>query len=53
MATRFQKAPKRAFVVHGEPVAADGLAQALRHDLGWPTVMVPEHRESDILFTGT
>ena len=48
----FKKPPKRAFVVHGEPVAADSLAQALRHDLGWPTVTVPEYRESDVLFTG-
>ncbi|MBC6990538.1 MBL fold metallo-hydrolase RNA specificity domain-containing protein [Hymenobacter sp. BT491] len=48
----FSQAPKRTFVVHGEPLAAESLAQALRHDRGWSSVIVPEYLESDVLFTG-
>ncbi|QIL77905.1 MBL fold metallo-hydrolase [Hymenobacter sp. HDW8] len=50
--SNFKKPPKRTFVVHGEPEAATKLAQTLHHDLGWPSVIVPEYRESAKLFTG-
>ncbi|GAB3823945.1 MBL fold metallo-hydrolase RNA specificity domain-containing protein [Hymenobacter jeollabukensis] len=48
----FQQAPKRTFVVHGEPAAAASLAQTLRLERGWANVTVPEYGESDVLFTG-
>lgn len=34
-------APRRTFVTHGEPLAADALRQRLQHQLGW-TAEVPE-----------
>ncbi|GAA4385876.1 MBL fold metallo-hydrolase [Hymenobacter koreensis] len=48
----FTKAPKRTFIVHGEPAAANSLAEALRKERGWSSVIVPEYRESDVLFSG-
>ncbi|WP_254846476.1 MBL fold metallo-hydrolase RNA specificity domain-containing protein [Hymenobacter sp. CRA2] len=48
----FAQAPKRTFVVHGEPAAAASLAQTLRQERHWPNVTVPEYGESDVLFTG-
>ncbi|GAB2955307.1 MBL fold metallo-hydrolase [Hymenobacter coalescens] len=48
----FERAPKRTFVVHGEPAAAASLAQTLRTERGWHNVVVPEYLESDVLFTG-
>nr|WP_317128512.1 MBL fold metallo-hydrolase RNA specificity domain-containing protein [Hymenobacter radiodurans] len=39
-------------MVHGEPEAASKLAQTMHHELGWPSVIVPEYRESAKLFTG-
>ncbi|GAB2467983.1 MBL fold metallo-hydrolase [Hymenobacter qilianensis] len=48
----FKKPPKRTFVVHGEPAAANSLAESMRHDLKWSSVIVPEYRESAKLFTG-
>jgi metallo-beta-lactamase family protein len=35
-------APKRVFVTHGEPAAADALRRRLRDQLGWSAV-VPDH----------
>lgn len=39
------RTPKRVFVTHGEPVAADALRLAVEERYGWP-VTVPEHLES-------
>ncbi len=38
----FRQAPEQTFVVHGEPSAAQALAELLRQQLGWQ-VSVPEH----------
>ena len=38
----FQSEPKAVFVVHGEPEASAVLAQAIRDDLEWNNVVVPE-----------
>jgi len=38
-------APKRVFVTHGEPVAADALRLALQERHGWPCE-VPEYRQA-------
>jgi metallo-beta-lactamase family protein len=37
-------APKRVFLTHGEPVAADSLRQAIEERHGWPS-FVPEYRD--------
>jgi len=37
--------PRRVFVTHGEPVAADALRQAIEERHGWPCT-VPEYRDS-------
>jgi metallo-beta-lactamase family protein len=47
---QFQKPPQSTFVVHGEPAAAEALAQALREQLGWPHVKVPDYLETEVLF---
>lgn len=41
----FARAPRAAFVTHGEPVAADALRQRIERGLRW-TVHVPEHLQS-------
>ena len=38
----FQPPPKSVFVVHGEPEASAVLAQAIREELDWKNVIVPE-----------
>jgi len=38
----FKRAPRRTFVVHGEPAASDALRSRIADELGWP-VQVPEH----------
>jgi hypothetical protein len=45
LAARFKSPPRRTFVTHGEPAAADALRHRIEEELGWP-VMVPEHAES-------
>jgi metallo-beta-lactamase family protein len=40
----FEKAPRRTFVTHGEPVAADALRLRIQDELGWD-VHLPEHLE--------
>jgi metallo-beta-lactamase family protein len=40
-AQAFKKPPARTFVVHGDPDAAEELATRLRHDVGYPEVMIP------------
>ncbi|MGB3067433.1 MAG: MBL fold metallo-hydrolase [Ottowia sp.] len=42
------QAPKRVFVTHGEPVAADALRLAIEERHGWPCT-VPDYRESQEL----
>lgn len=37
--------PRRTFITHGEPAAADALRQRIERELGW-TCHVPEHLES-------
>jgi metallo-beta-lactamase family protein len=39
---RLPRPPRRVFVTHGEPVAADSLRQAIEQRHGWPCT-VPEH----------
>jgi metallo-beta-lactamase family protein len=41
----FQKMPRQAFVVHGEPAASDALRSRIADELGW-NVSVPEHLAS-------
>ena len=38
----FQSHPKSIFVVHGEPEASAVLAQAIREELEWKNVIIPE-----------
>jgi metallo-beta-lactamase family protein len=38
------KAPKKVFVTHGEPDAADALRARIEHELGWPAHF-PEYLE--------
>ena len=40
----FKRAPKRTFVTHGEPAAADEMRRRIEETLGW-TVSVPEYGE--------
>jgi metallo-beta-lactamase family protein len=40
----FATAPKRTYITHGEPEAADALRQRIERSLGWP-VTVPEYRD--------
>ena len=44
----FHKEPKSIFVVHGEPEASSVLAAAIREDLGWENVVIPERLHSYI-----
>jgi metallo-beta-lactamase family protein len=37
--------PKRVYLTHGEPVAADALRRAIEERFGWPCV-VPEYRDA-------
>ena len=37
----FKKRPEQVFVVHGDPEAAQVFADRLRHDLGYPRVLIP------------
>jgi len=48
----FRQAPKRTFVVHGEPAAAEALAQTLREQRGWTNVEVPGYQDEVVLFEG-
>lgn len=44
----FGKAPRSAFIVHGEPAGADGLRHALEERLNWNCV-VPDHGQKVVL----
>ena len=41
----FEKPPRRTFVTHGEPAAADALRLRIQDELGWD-VQVPDHLEA-------
>jgi metallo-beta-lactamase family protein len=41
----FGSAPRRTFVVHGEPAASDALRQRIERELHWPVAM-PEYLRS-------
>jgi metallo-beta-lactamase family protein len=45
---RFEISPRRTFVTHGEPVAADALRLRIHDELGW-RACVPEYREEFLL----
>ncbi len=47
----FEKAPRRTFVTHGEPAAADALRVRIRDELGWDA-HVPDHLEEVELSRG-
>ncbi|MEW6683889.1 MAG: MBL fold metallo-hydrolase [Nitrospirota bacterium] len=40
----FRTPPRKTFIVHGEPAAADALRHRIEEELGWPC-RVPEYRE--------
>jgi metallo-beta-lactamase family protein len=44
----FKRPPKRTFVTHGEPAAADEMRRRIEETLGW-TVSVPELGETATL----
>ncbi len=44
----FNQAPRKTFVVHGEPANAEALAQAIRQELQWP-VSIPQRMTSEQL----
>jgi metallo-beta-lactamase family protein len=45
----FRRPPERTFVVHGEPLAAQAFATAIREQLGWLNVEVPACRDEMVL----
>src|SRR5690606_14629124 len=45
----FEAPPRRTFVVHGEPTAAQSLAEAVRDRLGWKGVHVARPHEPEQL----
>jgi metallo-beta-lactamase family protein len=44
----FRRPPKRTFITHGEPAAADELRRRIEESLGWP-VSIPEYGEKATL----
>ena len=48
----FEQPPKQTLIVHGEPTAAEALAQTLRQDQHWPNVSVPDYLDKVVLFEG-
>jgi metallo-beta-lactamase family protein len=44
----FKTPPRRTFVTHGEPVAADALRHRIEEELGW-NCRVPDYLEQDRL----
>lgn len=42
---RFESAPRRVFIVHGEPAASDALRKRIEETLGW-SCSVPEQNET-------
>ncbi len=46
-----QKAPKKTFLVHGEPDRTKAFREKIEKDLGW-NVEIPQYLESSILYKG-
>lgn len=46
--SHFKEAPRKTFIVHGEPDAADALRLRIKEELGWPC-FVPEYRGTEEL----
>lgn len=44
----FTAPPRRTFLVHGEPNAAESLRHRLDHDLGWPAVIPRQNQTFDL-----
>jgi metallo-beta-lactamase family protein len=44
----FEAPPRRVYLTHGEPPAADALRLRIEEELGWE-VLVPEHGEAVVL----
>jgi len=44
----FAAAPRRTYIVHGEPAAADALAQAIGSRLGWPAELARDGLQVDL-----
>jgi metallo-beta-lactamase family protein len=42
---KVSRPPGRCFVVHGEPQAASGLAEAIRTRLGWENISIPQRNQ--------
>ncbi|MFD2202446.1 MBL fold metallo-hydrolase RNA specificity domain-containing protein [Shivajiella indica] len=47
----FTSRPKKIFLIHGEKLAAEGLANRLKEELNWNPI-IPEYLESFVLFDG-
>lgn len=43
-----ERAPKKVFLVHGEPAAASALRAKIEQELGWPVAIPVENQEFDI-----
>lgn len=41
----FQRAPKRAFIVHGEPEASEALRERIQRELGWDATVPLQNRK--------
>lgn len=44
----FDEAPRRTFLVHGEPNAAESLRHRIDHDLGWHAVIPKQNQTFDL-----
>jgi metallo-beta-lactamase family protein len=44
----FKRPPRRTFVTHGEPAAADEMRRRIEETLGW-SVHIPEYEEKVVL----
>ena len=44
----FERAPRRTFLVHGEPNATEALRHRLDHDLGWRAVVPKQHQTFEL-----
>jgi metallo-beta-lactamase family protein len=41
----FQRAPKRVFIVHGEPEASEALRERIKRELGWDATVPLQNRK--------
>lgn len=44
----FTQAPRRVFVVHGEPDAAEALRERIKRELGWPVTVPRQEQEFEL-----